>query len=101
MLFRSPGASISAPASAPTSVGVASSGSSVPTTRTSALPVAGDKASEMKAWYLTKMKRDDKDGNGFLTTDEVSDVSKFTQADANKDGRIDLDEYIAMRGKGK
>ena len=96
-----PGASSSSIASAPASTAVAPSGSSVPTAKPSALPAAGDKAAEVKAWYLTKMKKDDKDGNGFLTTDEVSDASKFAPADANKDGRLDLDEYIVMRGKGR
>ena len=99
-----PGASSSSAASvsatsAPTSVAVAISSSSVPASRPSAQPAVGDKTAEMKAWYLTKMKKDDKDGNGFLTSDEVSDAGKFAQADANKDGRIDLDEYVAMRGK--
>ncbi len=51
----------------------------------------------VRALYLTKMKRDDKDGNGFLTSDEVSDASIFAQSDVNKDGKVDLDEYIASR----
>ena len=51
----------------------------------------------VRALYLTKMKRDDKDGNGFLTSDEVSDASIFAKSDVNKDGKVDLDEYIASR----
>ena len=96
-----PGASSSSTASAPAPVAasVAPSNSNVPTARTSAPAATDSKAAEMKAWYLGKMKKDDKDGNGFLTSDEVSDAAKFAQADINKDGKVDLDEYIASRTK--
>lgn len=49
----------------------------------------------MRVWFADKMKKDDKDGNGYLSPEEFP--SKFTEVDTNKDGRIDVDEYVAAR----
>ena len=68
-----------------------------PLPRTS--PLTESKAAEMKVWYAGKMKKEDKDGNGFLSPEEVKDASKFAEGDTDKDGRISLDEYIAARAK--
>ena len=46
------------------------------------------------------MKKEDSDGNGFLSPEEfTSKTIKFADADINKDGRIDIDEYVAARMK--
>ncbi len=73
--------------------------STVPTIKASGAPVADSKAAEMRKWLADKMKKDDKDGNGFLSPEEVKDAAKFAESDTNKDGRIDLDEYVAARGR--
>ena len=52
---------------------------------------------EMRAWYQSKFRRDDKDGNGLLTPDEAP--TDFAAIDLDKDGLISLDEYIARRAK--
>ena len=96
--------------------GGASSAASVAETETSSPSVAAStiKAAEspnpangnaravdprMRVWFADKMKKDDKDGNGYLSPEEFP--SKFTEADTNKDGRIDVDEYVAARATRK
>ena len=64
-------------------------------------PLSDSKAAEMRVWAAGRMKREDKDGNGFLSPEEVKDVSKFAEGDIDKDGRISLDEYIAARANAK
>ena len=100
-----PGAASSLTASAPpstpstTGMSAAPSSPSTPSIKPSAPATTDSKAAEMKAWYATKLKKDDKDGNGFLTPDEAPDAAKFALMDINKDGKIDLDEYVAARAK--
>ena len=54
----------------------------------------------MKNWAAPKIKKEDKNADGFLTPDEYSGSSgPFADVDTNKDGRIDLDEYVAARMK--
>ena len=54
----------------------------------------------MKLWAAPRMKKEDSDGNGFLSPEEfTSKTIKFADADINKDGRIDIDEYVAARMK--
>ncbi len=91
------GAGGSAPAT--TSIAAVASNATVPSTKPNSAPAADSKAAEMRAWLADKMKKDDKDGNGFLSPEEVKDAAKFTELDTNKDGRIDLDEYVAARGR--
>ncbi len=59
--------------------------------------VTNNKDAEMRAWYQTRFRKEDKDGNGLLTPDEVP--TDFAARDLDKDGSISLDEYIAMRTK--
>ena len=56
------------------------------------------KAQDMRAWSEKKMIRLDKDGNKTLSPEEFKE-GDFNQADLNKDGKIDLDEYAAHRVK--
>jgi hypothetical protein len=44
------------------------------------------------------MKKEDKDGNGFLSPGEFQG-GDFAKADTNKDGKIDIDEYIGIRSR--
>ena len=44
------------------------------------------------------MKKIDTDKNGTLSPDEFKD-GDFASVDTNKDGRIDVDEYIVYRNK--
>jgi len=53
------------------------------------------KEQELRAWYESKMKKSDTANKGFLTREEFG--SNFESADQNKDGKIDLDEYIKSR----
>ncbi len=64
-------------------------------------PLSDSKAAEMRSWLAGKMKKEDKDGNGFLSPEEVKDATKFADGDIDKDGRISLDEYIAARANAK
>ena len=95
-----PGSTSSSPiaastASAPGSTAVAPAAAAAPgaTTRSS----ASSTDSDMRAWAEKKMKSSDKDENGFLSPNEYS--GDFAKVDANKDGKIDLDEYAASRSK--
>lgn len=54
----------------------------------------------MRVWAESKMKKIDKDGNKALSPDEFNE-GDFNQVDVNKDGKIDLDEYILFRDKKK
>ena len=55
------------------------------------------KEQELRAWYESKMKRSDTANKGFLTREEFG--NNFDSADQNKDGKIDLEEYIKFRSK--
>ncbi len=57
----------------------------------------GSAADQMRAWAAGRMKKDDKDGNGFLSPGEFQ--GDFAKADTNKDGKIDIDEYIGSRSR--
>ena len=52
---------------------------------------------QMKEWAAKKLKSKDRDNNGFLSPDEYGDNAKFPIVDANKDGKIDVDEYANSR----
>ena len=77
---------VSAPVSSPTAAG----------TPTAGAPVASP---DMRSWAEKRIKSYDKDGNGFLSPNELPDASKFSEMDTNKDGRIDIDEYVASRSR--
>ncbi|HUP77677.1 MAG TPA: EF-hand domain-containing protein [Pirellula sp.] len=51
----------------------------------------------MRDWAAGRLKKLDKDNNGFLSPEELGDNEKFAKADINKDGKIDIDEYAAAR----
>ena len=53
----------------------------------------------MRDWAAPKLKALDKDGNGYLSPEESP--TNFAETDTNKDGRIDIDEYVAARLKRK
>ena len=53
----------------------------------------------MRDWAAPKLKALDKDGNGYLSPEESP--NNFAETDTNKDGRIDIDEYVAFRMKKK
>ena len=57
----------------------------------------GSTADRMREWVAGKMKKEDKDGNGFLSPGEFT--GDFAKADTNKDGKIDVDEYIGSRSR--
>lgn len=59
--------------------------------------VAPTADARMKEWAAGRLKKLDKDNNGFLSPDEFNDNDKFGKADVNKDGRIDVDEYASSR----
>ncbi len=84
---------VSSAASTPAASGAATTGDT-------ARPVVGTAPTadaRMKEWAAGRMKRVDKDNNGFLTQDEFGDNEKFGKFDTNKDGRIDVDEYANSR----
>ena len=57
-----------------------------------------DKVAAMRTWAAPRLKKEDIDGNGFLSPEEFKSTTiKFADADINKDGRIDIDEYVAAR----
>jgi Ca2+-binding EF-hand superfamily protein len=58
----------------------------------------GSTADKMREWAAGRMKKDDKDGNGFLSPGEFQG-GDFAKADTNKDGKIDIDEYIGSRSR--
>jgi len=51
----------------------------------------------MREWASYRLKKLDKDNNGFLSPEEFDNKDKFTKADVNKDGRIDVEEYANAR----
>ncbi len=53
--------------------------------------------SAMKSWAVGRMKRIDKNKDGFLSPDEAPKDLDFNKADKNGDGRIDVDEYAESR----
>ncbi len=57
----------------------------------------GSPADKMREWAAGRMKKDDKDGNGSLSPGEFQ--GDFAKADTNKDGKIDIDEYIGSRAR--
>lgn len=57
----------------------------------------GSTADRMREWAASQMKKNDKDGNGSLSPGEYS--GDFAKADTNKDGKIDVDEYIGSRSR--
>ena len=61
--------------------------------------ISGSTADRMREWAAVQMKKNDKDGNGSLSPGEFT--GDFAKADTNKDGKIDVDEYIANRANGK
>ncbi len=50
-----------------------------------------------REWAAGRLNRLDKDNNGFLSIEELNDDDKFAKADLNRDGRIDIDEYVNSR----
>jgi hypothetical protein len=54
----------------------------------------------MRSWAESRIKKIDKDGNKSLSPDEFKE-GDFDQVDVNKDGKIDLDEYVQFRDKKK
>lgn len=52
----------------------------------------------MRPWVEKQIKKLDKDGNGTLSPDEFSEKN-FDQVDSNKDGKIDIEEYVEHRLK--
>lgn len=89
---------VSAPVSSPSaSAGTPTAGSPASTSTKSTSSATPD----MRSWAEKKIKTYDKDGNGFLSPNELPDASKFSDMDTNKDGKIDLDEYVASRMSGK
>lgn len=98
-----PGAISSAPAT-PSTIASADSTGASPTSSASASaakPSFAAPASErMRSWAESKIKKIDKDGNKSLSPDEFKE-GDFDQVDVNKDGKIDLDEYVQFRDKKK
>jgi Ca2+-binding EF-hand superfamily protein len=91
-----PGAMSTAPASEST----ASSGttSSAAPSTASPTPAASSGGDKMRAFAEKAIKKLDKDGNGLLTPEEFKETDAvFTKNDTNKDGKIDIDEYVAYR----
>ena len=94
-----PGGASSAPTQPEASTAAVAS-SSTPQTPNPSASLPNDKVAAMKIWAAPRMKKEDKDGNGFLSPEEfISKTIKFADADINKDGRIDIDEYVAARMK--
>ena len=87
-----PGAASNAAATTSTA-----SASAPPATGGSTTATPASKPTDMRSWVGKKLKGLDKDGNGFLSPNELT--SNFAETDTNKDGRVDLDEYIAYREK--
>ena len=94
-----PGGASSAPVQSAT-IAVTVAGSASPQTPNPGSSMQNDKVAAMKTWTAPRMKKEDIDGNGFLSPEEFKSTTiKFADADMNKDGRIDLDEYVAARLK--
>ncbi len=94
-----PGGASSAPTQPEASTAAVES-SSTPQTPNPSASLPNDKVAAMKIWAAPRMKKEDNDGNGFLSPEEfISKTIKFADADINKDGRIDIDEYVAARMK--
>lgn len=51
----------------------------------------------LREWAAGRLKKMDKDNDGFLTPEEFNDDDRFAKVDLNKDGRIDADEYATSR----
>ena len=72
--------------------------SSTPQTPNPSIAPPNDKVAAMRTWAAPRLKKEDIDGNGFLSPEEFKSTTiKFADADINKDGRIDIDEYVAAR----
>jgi Ca2+-binding EF-hand superfamily protein len=93
-----PGAISSTPS---TSTSADSTSASPAASASAAKPSFAAPASErMRSWAESKIKKIDKDGNKTLSPDEFTE-GDFNQVDVNKDGKIDLDEYVQFRDKKK
>jgi len=96
-----PGAIASTPATPTTGTSAESASASTTSSASTAKPSFAAPASErMRSWAESKIKKIDKDGNKTLSPDEFNEGS-FDQVDVNKDGKIDLDEYVQFRDKKK
>ena len=94
-----PGAISSTPATPSTSTSADSASASPASSASTAKPSFAAPASErMRSWAESKIKKIDKDGNKSLSPDEFKE-GDFDQVDVNKDGKIDLDEYVQFRDK--
>ena len=98
-----PGSSSSASSSATSSSAVASGSPSATTAGVAAVGASAGGAgsdkekADMRNWVVKRIKSKDKDGNSFLSLDEFGNDKDFVIADANKDGKVDTDEYVAFR----
>ena len=59
-------------------------------------PVTATVTNEMREWAVIKMKKMDKNNDGYLSPDEATGLD-FIKTDTDKDGRISLDEYIVSK----
>jgi Ca2+-binding EF-hand superfamily protein len=94
-----PGAMSTAPATESTaSSGTTSSAAPSTASTASPTPAASSGGDKMRAFAERAIKKLDKDGNGLLTPEEFKETDAvFTKNDTNKDGKIDIDEYVAYR----
>jgi hypothetical protein len=96
-----PGAIASTPATPTTGTSAESASVSTTSSVSTAKPSFAAPASErMRSWAESMIKNIDKDGNKTLSPDEFNE-GNFDQVDVNKDGKIDLDEYVQFRDKKK
>lgn len=95
-----PGASTSsASSSSDDSNSTASSGASAaPATGATTAPAKASSSGDgrMRAFAERAVKKADKDNNGFLSPEEFKE-GDFAKVDTNKDGKIDIDEYVVYR----
>ncbi len=56
----------------------------------------GTNDEQLREWATLRLKRMDKDNNGYLSRDEATGMD-FEKTDTDKDGRISVDEYMRSR----